>query len=316
MKELISSIQQNLAKIDNGNISMLEMEQLVSDTRELNERLIVLRYKAYEQGVLGENDTSADEPIIYQPETDIILNVQLDDEQEETPHEISDFSGLVEPEIDELDLPFEIDLFAVNNDTILEKELEKETEEEVKIIENNTTILTSYDDENGFEEEEITHNETVIIEEENATIIIETEEKTTITTFNEPELEAPSYFAPEQVTSSNNKPTEKEELDSDTFVKIKSIEQSLRSNYSIMSLDTLIGSFTLNERLQFINELFEGSSDSFSTAIKKLDTQENLSDARNIVAEYADNNNWDLESEIVEDFLVKICRRYAADISA
>ena len=76
-------------------------------------------------------------------------------------------------------------------------------------------------------------------------------------------------------------------------------------------METLIGSFTLNERLQFINELFEGSSDSFSSAVKKLDVLDGLDTARNVVAEFALSNDWDLESEIVEDFLVKICRRYA-----
>ena len=93
--------------------------------------------------------------------------------------------------------------------------------------------------------------------------------------------------------------------------KLKSIEKSLRINYSIVPLETLIGSFTLNERLQFINELFEGSSDSFSTAVKKLDSLDGLDAARTVVGEFASTNNWDLDSEIVEDFLVKICRRYA-----
>jgi hypothetical protein len=92
---------------------------------------------------------------------------------------------------------------------------------------------------------------------------------------------------------------------------LKSIEQSIRINYSIVPLETLIGSFTLNERLQFINELFEGSSDLFSTAVKKLDSLDGLDSARVVVGEFASANNWDLESEIVEDFLVKICRRYA-----
>jgi hypothetical protein len=38
---------------------------------------------------------------------------------------------------------------------------------------------------------------------------------------------------------------------------------------------------------------------------------EGLDSARTVVGEFASINNWDLESEIVEDFLVKICRRYA-----
>ena len=79
--------------------------------------------------------------------------------------------------------------------------------------------------------------------------------------------------------------------------------------------DTLIGSFSLNEKLQFINELFDGSSDAFSTATKKLDAFETMAQAREQLSEYSSTYNWDLESEIVEDFIFKICRRYATSAS-
>jgi hypothetical protein len=76
-------------------------------------------------------------------------------------------------------------------------------------------------------------------------------------------------------------------------------------------LDTLIGSFSLNEKLQLINELFGGSSDEFSSSIKRLDSQVNLVSARSILADMAENQRWDLESETTEEFILKICRRYA-----
>ena len=92
------------------------------------------------------------------------------------------------------------------------------------------------------------------------------------------------------------------------------IEKSIAQNYQVMTLETLIGSFTLNERLQFINELFDGSSDLFSSAIKRLDALDNRDSARSVIAEYAAENNWDLDGEVVEDFMLKICSRYAANL--
>jgi hypothetical protein len=73
----------------------------------------------------------------------------------------------------------------------------------------------------------------------------------------------------------------------------------------------LIGSFGLNERLQFINELFDGSSENFSNAIKTLDVQASSENARTKVAEFAVSNNWEVESETVVEFMQKIIRRYA-----
>ena len=101
---------------------------------------------------------------------------------------------------------------------------------------------------------------------------------------------------------------------SDLFPKLLKIEKSIAQNYQVMTLETLIGSFTLNERLQFINELFDGSSDLFSSAIKRLDSLDNRDSARSVIAEYAAENNWDLDGEVVEDFMLKICSRYAANL--
>jgi hypothetical protein len=309
MKELISSIQYKLSKIEEGIITLAEMEQLVSDSRELNERLIVLRYKVYEQGVLGIEITNGDEKIMEEP----LAEIEIDIVSEEI--EIPEDSIELREEADgntEFDIPFELDLFAEKEDIEQDENSSEETDEEI-ILANNTFFTTSFDEETGIEEQVVTHEETLIIEEEHATIIVEKEEKTIITNINE-SVEEP--VKSESITPSFESISSTSNTNSETALRIKSIEQSLRSNYSIMPLDTLIGSFTLNERLQFINELFEGSSDAFSTAVKKLDSQENLISARSIVAEYAQNNQWDLESEIVEDFLVKICRRYAADLSA
>lgn len=100
--------------------------------------------------------------------------------------------------------------------------------------------------------------------------------------------------------------------ESDEFVKrFSAIDPSLQHQLTMSRLETLIGSFGLNERLQFINELFDGSSEAFSDAIKTIDTQSDEQSALRKVSKLATQFNWDQDSETVEEFVLKIKRRYA-----
>jgi hypothetical protein len=101
------------------------------------------------------------------------------------------------------------------------------------------------------------------------------------------------------------------EFSGDQPIWMAEMEANIRDNRSVFPLESLIGAFTLNEKLQFINELFDGSSDDFSSNVKQLDQLASIDAARNMIAELADTFSWDTESEIVEDFIYKICRRYA-----
>ena len=93
--------------------------------------------------------------------------------------------------------------------------------------------------------------------------------------------------------------------------KYNLVDSSLASQFGVTKIASLIGSFGLNERLQFINELFDGSSENFSNAIKNLDILNSSEQARTKVAELAVTNDWDVESETVTEFIQKIIRRYA-----
>ena len=320
MKELVSNIQSLLNKLEEGNITREEMEQMVVDARELNERLIVLRYKVYEQGIFEELPSDSEPEELPEIELDLVFTEESTEENEESQPEIDLIVELTEDLIEETSEPhseneniseqddeIEIGLFSAEEEFESPNNQPTESEEGLDALENeelvseHTSFSTHYDEESKTETEEITHEETSIIESEDSTMIIEHVETTTVTTIHNSTDEIQESEA-EKASSSAS---------SDTENKLKSVERNLRINYSIVPLETLIGSFTLNERLQFINELFEGSSDAFSSAIKKLDVLDDLDSARNVVAQFAENNNWDLDSEIVEDFLVKICRRYA-----
>ena len=277
MKELVSAIENGLKKISKGNITLIELEETVASSRELYERLLIVRYKVYENSILA--DEESEELEVVDKETEVKK------EEETIPDENKDIEIIFEEETNDIaeDSIIRFDLFAT-------PEIESEVEEDEVLPEVEKEIEQSIEEEDVLPEIEIKEEELV---EEN----LDSEE----------EIEN---------TANDSAETSKEiaEDASSLFPKLLKIEKSIAQNYQVMTLETLIGSFTLNERLQFINELFDGSSDLFSSAIKRLDALDNRDSARSVIAEYAAENNWDLDGEVVEDFMLKICSRYAANL--
>ena len=276
MKELVSAIENGLKKISKGNITLIELEETVASSRELYERLLIVRYKVYENSILADKESE---------ELEVVDNeTEVKKEEETIPDENKDIEIIFEEETNDIaeDSIIRFDLFAT-------PEIESEVEEDEVLPEVEKEIEQSIE-EDVLPEIEIKEEELI---EEN----LDSEE----------EIEN---------TANDSAETSKEiaEDASSLFPKLMKIEKSITQNYQVMTLETLIGSFTLNERLQFINELFDGSSDLFSSAIKRLDSLDNRDSARSVIAEYAAENNWDLDGEVVEDFMLKICSRYAANL--
>jgi hypothetical protein len=276
MKELVSAIENGLKKISKGNITLIELEETLASSRELYERLLIVRYKVYENSILAVEES--EELEVLDKETEVKK------EEETIPEENKENEIIFEEETKDIaeDSIIRFDLFAT-------PEIESEVEEDEVLPEVEKEIEQSIEEE-VLPEIEIKEEELV---EEN----LDSEE----------EIEN---------TANDSAETSKEitEDASSLFPKLMKIEKSIAQNYQVMTLETLIGSFTLNERLQFINELFDGSSDLFSSAIKRLDSLDNRDSARSVIAEYAAENNWDLDGEVVEDFMLKICSRYAANL--
>jgi hypothetical protein len=93
--------------------------------------------------------------------------------------------------------------------------------------------------------------------------------------------------------------------------KLKIEDNSVASRFTNSKLDSLIGAFGLNQRLRYINDLFNGSSELFSDAIKALDSQPSLDQANLKAGTLAAENEWDPEEEIVIEFMSYLNRRYA-----
>lgn len=277
IKTILGHLQTGVEKLESGALSPEDMELLVEDAKELYERMVILRYKIYETNVLG-----VQEPVI---------SASIRQTEIETPIDL--FGSIDEPTITP-EPEFEV-TFANGESDILDQEASTEQWQEEEEVEQ--PII-----EEDAVEEPIQAVEEHILEEEKEEEPIQEEEEIEepIQTFADPiqETETPTPWEPQ--------------FSADQPIWMAEMEANIRDSRSVFPLESLIGAFTLNEKLQFINELFEGSSDDFSTNIKQLDQLASMDAARNMLAELAQTFNWDTESEIVEDFIYKICRRHAA----
>ena len=312
IKTILGHLQTGVDKLESGALSPEDMELLVEDAKELYERMVILRYKIYETNVLGVKEPVVSASI-RQPEieTPIDLFGAIDEPTPEPEFEVTFANG---EEVEEENVPAEQIFF--EEEQAFEEEQSEEEEEEILEAE-----------EGQVHEEPQINAETTYFElekEEADDLEEDLPEQQANEALNEEELEEeileeiqePVHASHESV----NEETALEEADSnwethfsgDQPIWMAEMEANIRDSRSVFPLESLIGAFTLNEKLQFINELFDGSSDDFSTSIKQLDQLASMDAARNMLAELAVTFNWDTESEIVEDFIYKICRRHAA----
>lgn len=309
MKTILSNLTERLSLLESGHLTQSEMELLVEDSKELYERLIILRYKLYETNVFVPQATV--EPMFSEPSSPMMDEVEtpafdLFEMGEEEPIEMEQVEEVptvhfeVEAEVPAIPI-VETSLFDMTVETPSstmdftpeEEQVDEHFTEEPEMEESEDEFLATAESDHVEESEVVEEhmNEEVVSDE-----IPEPEVSA------EPQANFLDDIANPETTSINS-------------AWILQIEQTIRSDRSVFPLETLIGSFSLNEKLQFINELFDGSSDAFSTATKKLDVCQHMSEAREQLSDFSSAYNWDLESEIVEDFIFKICRRYATATS-
>lgn len=273
-KELVKKIESNLNQLEAGALDLLSIEAHLDLVRELYERTIVLRYKAFEH--LSSVQIAVSEAPLVEEIAPVI-------EAQEAHEEI-----ISSERIDSLE--FSDDVFTEEKETEPEIEFDFFSSPEPEIPEEPTTEAPATD----FFSSETTD---LLKNEAPESTYEEPDSEPT-----EPAVIPEDRFVAEEISSP----------ESSAFVhKVFEVEREIRNQIGFNSLPSLIGSFGLNERLLYINELFDGSSESFSESIKHLDARSNLSEAADYVENLAGKFNWDIESETVEEFIQKLCRRYA-----
>jgi hypothetical protein len=290
MKSKVNELVEGVSKLEDGTISLTELEITVDIARDLYEKLIVIRHKVYEQSILEipSYDFSLVEVDLSEPVSNTMVeeNITIQSQNTHFPQE---------------------EVNPIPNDELINNELNGELffETEPTEIEVSSIESEAIDSSNASWEMNATEYDDELIEENQIdnTDSFEVEKMSASEQSNEDSLSAEMAINHEESPS---------EITSVWVGKLLSMESQMTDSFALSKLDTLIGSFGLNERLQFINELFEGSSEAFSEAVKMLDTRTGMDSAREKMAEFAQGNNWDnADPETVSDFVSKIKRRYA-----
>ena len=288
MKKLISSISMHIKAIEEQEINIEDLDFLVTQCNLLQEQLIILRYKVYEEVAAKNNGEKSPElkssvPVFEAMEETVIETVETPVVSETPVIEVNDTPPAVKP--------FDFSLFSDEEEALLEPESDKTVEEHY-------SETTTIEDEHGITEETTIKEHAATIEEGDSIIVINKEEVTTISFSNESEEKNDQHI----VAS-----------DHPMIAQFRAMEKNIRSERAILPLESLAGSFTLTEKLQYINALFGGSSETFGTAVKNLNEQQNMAGAILVLIGNAESNAWNFVKsfEIIEEFVLKICRRYA-----
>lgn len=272
MHALIEEIAALLVKIKSGEATIGELEAFAAATNQLNERAIILRYKAYEAKVYG---TPVQEPVSEAPavvKEEIIPIIEAQEVHPEPQEEPS------------------FDLFGIDTE-----------EEEAPLPK---TEIVSYKDTESREEDEVAFElieEEEVIEEEPIEEIIEPIHHHPIVEEKEPEVSEPAFAAPIENTQGLHP----------IYGKLNSNDGTLAARLMSVRLETLKGAFGFNERLQIIQELFNGSNDEFNSLIDQLETIPSKEQARSLVSSYANKYHWDTESQLAIELIQKVERKYA-----
>lgn len=285
-KDIIKELSDLGSKLDSGELDESELEKIQVLSKNLYERAIVLNYKAKEERVFTSSKS----------------------EKSSSENSIEDANSTEGSRTD-----------IENND--YDEENEKVEQEKPKSQENSkeSEELFSFD----FSEEETKpHNSEV--KQESESVIESSEEKQTE---EEKKVEEQEYDAvseevdevePEKPKNRTTVTTEKAtHISSDDktvsfyerFTQVH--DQSLLDVLASQKIESLKGAFGLNDRLQIINDLFDGESERFSQAVESLDNQSTSENARRKLSEIAAQHQWEPDNKVVENFVKMVERRYA-----
>lgn len=239
LEELVALIQQKHQELINGDLHEGGLNDFISTVQELEERLIIMRFKAYEEA-MGQGKKSA----------------------------------VSKQEIAAIDLRNQISLIDA-----IEEEVQREQEPEE--IKEPISLKLKKEAEPVVVAEPIVKKEPVVEEEKPATApVVEKKE---------------SELAE---TSLNDRLSEQ---------KGKSLNERLQKT-PIKDLTKAIG---INQKYQFINELFNQNADHFNEVIDELNNCENYKQALSKVRQdLAQNYQWDEEDNNVIAFMDLVERRY------
>lgn len=320
-EELLQAINEGFDALNRGVIDVEQMNGLVASTRELYERAVIIQHKAHElvvreQPVVFTKDVAPSsvsvKEVVTEEVTDFKEDSIIEQAQEEaevvqeetvsaTPHQQPTFS------VEEKDEGFTFDLFAT-------KEEEKPTFEMNSFHEE--PMQESYEETEAEIEEEIELPKTIAeIIRENPTTFLSNEGEV------QPIIEELDEEMPEELEKETVVAMEEDRVEEPVKVTHSVGDTSFFNNYQPLAnnpaammiapkIDNLTSAFGLGEKLMYIRELFNGSSDAFNQVITEVEKGQSFQEAKILLSVIASDNAWSLDNQTTLDFVNKVERRF------
>jgi hypothetical protein len=279
---LTAELASQVKALEMGKLPAGDLDSMAEKARELYERIIVIRHLAYERIVKNEAEESmAREP--RQMPFKINMNrppisknqTSLIDVIEEL---TSDERGDLELDTQEPEEETAEESNDVEESPIAEEEIEEPKEEEPEVVEKQKAEdrETEVKDE---EEEEVPEPSTIKIE---------------------PEAEIEPVSLEDEIEEKQPlKPPQQEQ------------QETLGDRLKMSPLADLKKAIGLNQKFQFINELFEGDADDYAESIEKLNTAGDMESAIEFFEnQLAAKKDWEEDQPSVLDLRELVQRRY------
>ncbi len=306
-EELLSTINKSFEAINQGKVDIATMDELVNCTRQLYERTLIIRHKALElfvaeKPVSFEKDLTSDTSSIDEKEITPQIEATKEEEtssiiaeEEMTAHEETIETKHSEPtfSVKDKEEDFAFDLFGseelvdsskteIHEEFIPEVEIENEEETDVELPKKIGDIMR--ENSSDLSVDRILEEEVQILEEK------------------EKEEEREENKIENSIPTSTNAPS--------FFTRYNAIADNPSAQMIAPKIESLTTAFGLGEKLMYIRELFNGSSDSFDHTVKSVENVNSFEEAKNILNDIAHSNNWNLEEQATLDFVNKVERRF------
>jgi hypothetical protein len=288
MNSLLEEMQLLVDKINEGTATMGEIEAFAAAAQDLNERAIIIRYKAYELKV--------------QP-TQVEVQATV---EEQVPTNETDF---IASKLDDSALEMDFDLFSTDEP--------EETIESELVLENENSIASTFDffaanEPASRTNEPVVEQTAITTVSEDSAFFDDTENNENFVDFADDETDVAVQTEAEVheeiiIPATSQQPVALHPI----YERLATADDSLAARMLSVRLETLKGAFGFNERMQIVNELLASSNDLYHEIIEQLDNMDSKEEARLFVSSIADKYNWNVSSSIALEFIQKVERRYA-----
>lgn len=275
ISELAQSIKENIELIESGTLDNDGMSNLIDQTRDLYDRLVVIRYKAFEQEVKGGSDTKAS---VVEPSVEAKQVVEEKPQKVEDPKEESDLFGG----------GFKLDFSDQNEIKPASKPKPKQDKKANPVA--------------GKQEAIPVPDQPLPFNNPNPPKKVEPKV--------EPKVEEEEVKAAENQIDLIEIIDDTPKSLNETLAEQKSGD-NLASKLAQQPISDLKSAIGINQKFLFMNDLFAGEHDAYHSLIDKINGMSSEAEAleyiqQEVVGKYA----WDMESVSVGRFLNLVSRRF------